>query len=151
MDNLDITAFIEKIKNTYTVLQQLEIIKEYFNTFSDKTNEVIDNVNNIQVFDFEQSITDNSPHIININKENLQPLLINVSFITARGYKIGEVNISGNKKDVSYLIALYGTGETQPYLGNAGVGYNTNNQLLISTNLSNYLNPYKCIISILYK
>lgn len=151
MDNLDITAFIEKIKNTYTVLQQLEIIKEYFNTFSDKTNEVIDNVNNIQVFDFEQSITDNSPYIININKENLQPLLINISFITARSYKIGELNISGNKKDVFYLIPLYGTGETHPYLGDAGVGYNTIGELVISTNLSNYLNPYKCIISILYK
>lgn len=151
MDNLDITVFIEKIKQTYTVLQQLELIKEYFNTVSDKTNEVINNVNNIQVVDFVEAITDDSEHIVNINKENLQPLLINVSFITARGYKIGELNISGNIKDVTYLIALYGTGETHPYLGDAGIDYNTNGELVISTSLSNYLNPYKCSITILYK
>lgn len=151
MDNLDITVFIEKIKHTYTVLQQLELIKEYFNTVSDKTNEVIDNVNNIQVIDFEEAITDNSPHIIDINKENLQPLLINVSFFNARAYKVGELNFSGNIKDVAYKIAIYNTGNTHTYLGDAGVGYNTNGQLLISTNLTSYANPYKCIIKVLYK
>lgn len=151
MDNLDITVFIEKIKQTYTVLQQLELIKEYFNTVSDKTNEVIDNVNNIQVIDFVEAIIDDSEHTVNINKENLQPLLINVSFITARGYKIGELNISGNKKDVTYKLALYTTGATQTYLGDATIGYNTEGKLLISTSLSSYLNPYMCSISVLYK
>lgn len=151
MDNLDITVFIEKIKQTYTVLQQLELVKEYFNIVSDKTNELINNVNNIQVFDFVEPITDTSTHTVNINKENLQPLLINVSFITARGYKIGELNISGNIKDVTYKLALYGTGESHPYLGDAGIGYNTNGELVISTNLSSYLNPFKCAITILYK
>lgn len=151
MDNLDITVFIEKIKQTYTVLQQLELVKEYFNIVSDKTNELINNVNNIQVFDFVEPITDTSTHTVNINKENLQPLLINVSFITVRGYKIGELNISGNIKDVTYKLALYGTGESHPYLGDAGIGYNTNGELVISTNLSSYLNPFKCAITILYK
>lgn len=151
MDNLDITAFIEKIKETYTVLQQLEIIKDYFNTFSDKTNEIIDNVNNIQVIDFVEPIIDESLHTVNINKENLQPLFINVSFINARGYKLNELNISGNIKDVTYKLALFNPAQTHTYLGDATIGYNTKGELLISTSLTSYLNPYKCAITILYK
>lgn len=150
MDNLDITAFIEKIKDTYTVLQQLEIIKEYFNTFSDKTNEVIDNVNNIQVYNYEHLINNPNEQTININKENLKILLINATFYDSRNLKIGEITINDYKTNTNYTIGLFRASTEYSYLGSVNIKLNTEKNLLITASL-NSINSCKCIISVLYK
>lgn len=45
MDKLDLTVFINKLKDTNTVLEQLEIIKSYLSKYNDKINEIVEYVN----------------------------------------------------------------------------------------------------------